>query len=228
MTRPWRDWLVALVILLVLKEVMLTSGTWRYRLTLSVEDHGTVYTGSSVIEITSLSHKYLPLPLAGTQCSSRVRGEAVAVQIGSKGTLFATLSHDAPPQLVYDMFPRPEGPGGGCTPSGIRYYRSLDEGRRDVPFDRLPLLVRFRDPGDPTTVERVDPHYLEASFGEGVRLIGAQIEMTDDPVTWGIKETLPWLPKYKDKLLDGRTIHTAEAPNQLANSLGMGSFSTED
>ena len=42
------------------------------------------------------------------------------------------------------------------------------KGRVELAPGDLPLLVRFRDINDPTTVERVDPNDLAASFGPGV------------------------------------------------------------
>jgi hypothetical protein len=55
------------------------------------------------------------------------------------------------------------------------------------------MFVRFRDINDPNTVERVDPNNLAASFGPGVRLTRATIEITDAPVTTGIEKELEWL-----------------------------------
>lgn len=54
-----------------------------------------------------------------------------------------------------------------------------------------PMLVTFGDLGDPTSVARVDPDDLAASFGEGVSLKRVTVELTDDPVTKGIEERLP-------------------------------------
>src|SRR5690606_12946635 len=43
-----------------------------------------------------------------------------------------------------------------------------------------PYLVRFRDISDPRTVEAVDPENLAVTYGPGVRLRRATIELTDD------------------------------------------------
>ena len=78
------------------------------------------------------------------------------------------------------------------------YVAYLDEVNRlkpkgELPFKDLPVLVRFRDPKVPTSVELVDPLNLAASFGSGVTLTRASVEITDDPVTKGIESRLPWL-----------------------------------
>jgi hypothetical protein len=59
------------------------------------------------------------------------------------------------------------------------------------------VLVRFRDPSDPTRVELVDPLDLAASFGPGVILKSAFAEITGDPITQGIEDRLPWLKSSK-------------------------------
>lgn len=136
-------------------------------------------------------------------------GEATVVDIGSRGRLFATVARES--DLVssgvgnfYDgceaPFPREKFPGkfaqGGSADD--EYVDYLDELNRqkpkgDVPFEYLPMLVRFRDLNDPTSVERVDPSDLAASFGAGVKLERMSIEITDAPVTYGIQAVLPWL-----------------------------------
>jgi hypothetical protein len=42
-------------------------------------------------------------------------------------------------------------------------------------------------------VELVDPLNIATSFGSGVTLTRASVEITDDPVTKGIETRLPWL-----------------------------------
>lgn len=83
-----------------------------------------------------------------------------------------------------------------------KYAAYLDELNRlkpegDVPPSSLPALVRFRDPHDPTSVQLVDPLNLAASFGAGVMLERAFVEIIDDPVTNGIEARLPWLALSK-------------------------------
>lgn len=175
---------------------IVTTGTWRYRLTLTVNDNGTLHTGSSVIEVNVMQGlEFLPesVPAIG------LRGEAVTVDLGKKGQLFALLSKendvDYAKMFVFVMFPSELG---GTTPEGIRYYSNL-KGKREIPFKDLPILVRFRDINDPKTVEKVDPKNLEASFGKGITLESATIEMTHDAVTTGINKKVKWLEEWKKR-----------------------------
>ena len=70
-----------------------------------------------------------------------------------------------------------------------------------MPFKYLPMLVRFRDPSDPTSVERVDPADLAASFEPGVKSDRMIIEITDASVTKGIETALPWLARGESQRL---------------------------
>jgi hypothetical protein len=56
----------------------------------------------------------------------------------------------------------------------------------------LPLLVRFRDIGDLSTVEIVDPDNFSAAFGPGVKIARVHAEVVDEPVTTGIVGKLKW------------------------------------
>ena len=88
-----------------------------------------------------------------------------------------------------------------------------------------PMLVAFGDEADPTSVARVDPDDLAASFGEGVTLKRITVALTNDPVTTGIEERLGWLPQYFDKMLDGNRLRRIDADNRFANSISQNSFS---
>ena len=90
-----------------------------------------------------------------------------------------------------------------------------------------PLLVTFADPADPTSVQRVDPANLAASFGPGVTLKRITVEVTNDPVTTGIEKRLGWLGTQRGALLN---IPVSEypplgTPLPFAASITEGAFS---
>ena len=65
---------------------------------------------------------------------------------------------------------------------------------RELSSDQYPMLVTFADINDPTTVRRVDPDNLAASFGPGVSLKRITFGITGEDVTDGrIRELLPWI-----------------------------------
>ena len=67
-----------------------------------------------------------------------------------------------------------------------------------LPADGLPVLVTFDDIADPTSVERVDPADLTASFGPGVELKAVTLEITDEPVTVGYVEAVLGVTFFRD------------------------------
>jgi hypothetical protein len=214
------------------------TATLRYRLTLQAEVDGEPRSGSGVIEVTYSKNND---PISQAAFSIDVRGEAVALDLGPRGTLFALLKPDTdsrsgPEYIVLRAFDFP----GGALPSpvvtGLQQVRHLS-GKRELPLKSLPLLARFRDLSDPKTVEKVEPLELEKRFGAGVKLVRAEIEIVSaglwpfnrigvsgEPTTIGIERRLSWLPKYYDLKLDGQRYETASSQARFANSLAAGDF----
>lgn len=57
--------------------------------------------------------------------------------------------------------------------------------------------MRFRNPSDYRTLERVDPDNLSATFGIGVRLQKVTVQITKADRVRRVIRYLPWLPKVK-------------------------------
>jgi hypothetical protein len=183
----------------------------RYRFTLVVDDNGRTVRGSAVYN-TWWSEMAFPGLAGGRPWRFIYSGEATYVDLDAPGTLFALMTYDPlrtregsaqnPAGLLVAAF---DSSIGGATWDLL--YRIRDtRGPVDVPTERLPLLVHFRDLNDPTTAERVDPSDLAASFGSGIKVQRATIEMTTDPVTTGIEQKVPWLAlpqPAQDKLFKG-------------------------
>lgn len=201
------------------------------RITIDVETPEGLKTGSSVQEIV---FSVEPCPLcntSGPKFRRHVRGEAVAVDLGPRGTLFALMvggkEHPAPDPVTPIIVEMVFGPKQDKNWRGVEAVRALGRatGKADVPAELMPFMVRFRDVNDPKSVERVDSDNLAASFGPGVKLANATIEITRDPVTTGIAKWLGWLPHFYGRMLDGdRGGSRAGAENRLANDLSSGSF----
>ncbi len=170
------------------------------RITIDVETPEGLKTGSSVHEVVfSLE----PCPLcntSGPKFRRHVRSEAVVVDLGERGTLFALLNggggnypeaDPVTPFILEKLFGLKEDKDW----RGAEAVRVLGRasGQADIPQNLLPFMVRFRDLNDPKTVERVDPDNLAASFGPGVKLNKAMIEITRDSVTTRIGKRLTWL-----------------------------------
>jgi hypothetical protein len=154
-----------------------------------------------------------------------VKGEAIPVDLGTRGTFFALLVRDQTRKdstsfdgALTDI--APETARAGDMPGPLDAL-NRHKGRLNIP---LRLLLRFCDLSDPKSVERVDPEHLDQAFGEGVKLIRATVEITSDPITTGIEKRLPWVKDYYNKRLDGERYGTITASNRLANELASGDF----
>jgi hypothetical protein len=186
--------------------------TIRYRLTLEVETPDGMRSGASVVELKTTFQDGLLGGIASNSLISNIRGEASVVDLGARGLLFCLLTGDpsrpgsvGAERVAGTAFPMPRPPQTRYDSSAYLagYFDDLNRRlpKTEFAFELLPLLVRFRDIADPKSVERVDPDDLEKSFGPGVRLKRATIEITDDAVTTGIEKRLGWLQPYPEPSL---------------------------
>ena len=87
----WKIFLVCALIVggvYACNEIAYRNFSLRYRLTVSVEDNGQIKTGASIVEagLESLT-AFLCFPVCGQNL--RFAGNAVAIDLGAKGLLFA-------------------------------------------------------------------------------------------------------------------------------------------
>jgi hypothetical protein len=177
---------------------------YRYRLTVEVDTPQGLRTGSSVIEVVSgMVDDGAVVIGVGT----RVRGEAVAVDLPGGKVLFALLSKpnsaEGASEYAHDALITKRWSGKD------EYLADLNAmlRRRDTavlprhippaypsapPATSYPMLVTFGNIADPKTVAVVDPDNLAASFGRGVKLRRITVQMTDAAVTVGIEKRLGW------------------------------------
>jgi len=184
-----------------------SSYNWRYKMTVTVDTPEGEVSGSAVHEIRNSLYGS-PLSQGGNP--GKISGEAVVVDLGERGVLFALIS-DRSDNRFSENFPVPGKVGaiGSTTPEGIKYQSSLPVGTKAVLDPHTPQgypkLVTFTDMDDPKSVTLVqewerrgeagyafnDQLLLKADlfeelFGEGVRLKEITIEIADEPVTWGV------------------------------------------
>ncbi|MEM1195597.1 MAG: hypothetical protein AAGH57_05795 [Pseudomonadota bacterium] len=178
---------------------------YRYRLTVEVDTPVGLKTGSSVIEVVQTIGPAGVNP-ERSQIYRKVRGEAVAVDLPSGQTLYALLRSRTDRDWAARVFLRyaaESAPSPAINPGNYDRLFSI-EGEVELPrewpsegpvprFDGYPVLVVFDDLADPTTVKEVDPDKLSIEFGESIALRRITLELTDEPVTFGVEEHLPWL-----------------------------------
>jgi hypothetical protein len=186
------------------------TATVNYEMTIEVDDNGKIYSGRGVWSQTYEGSR------------PRGRGDAIAVDIGTKGTLFVlkTTRENGPDEVFYgnDLF------GNGDRGRAIRGQGSMGLNRYEQLTDiasrvgqtglvdcynlgelvSCPRMVAFKDMSNPQSVVDVDPTNLSAAFGSGVRLRPMRVTVTKEHVTKANHcERMPWLNQFNDVKFDG-------------------------
>ena len=203
------------------------TNTYRYRLTIDVMTPQGLRSGSSVIEVKTVASN----GLQGGAVQSKIRGEAVMVDLPNGKTLFALLDRAgevAPGTLLRHS--------GIAPATGKEYLESLDfmkkiGGQSDVPEDleerrtaqgtpRLwPTFVYFSDIHDPKSVMKIAPERFD-ELGSGYKLSKIKVKISDDNVTQLIQKKLPWLSEYRGVMLDGSKYNDGSSEaNALSSEL---------
>lgn len=173
------------------------SYAWNQKLTLTVETPQGEVSGTGIVRVVWSDSP--DLFGDAPHWHSKVRGEATVVELGEEKYLFALIG--GAERLALRVFHQgrfPQDTDG--LASIIRHVAAQRHGTaRPVPPEAMPLLVTFTDIADPTTVTRVDPDDLAASFGPGYRLNSITLEITDERVTEGkLEKVLGWLGEYPE------------------------------
>ncbi len=167
--------------------------SWRYKVIVSVDTPEGLKTGSAVREaIVKFEPRpgYKPHPYHVT---TKVKGEAVVVDLGERGVLFALIDPDDY-RFLFEAFPGPPG----LTVEGAEFYSNLSIGKKSILNDHFPWLVTFLDSSDPKTIKAINKDNIRKILGKDTILSEISIEMTNEPVTWGkINQFLKWFGKEK-------------------------------
>ncbi len=161
--------------------------TFRFRMTVELQTVKGLKSGSSVMEYYSHKEPAL-LPEEGSGFRAGIsRGEAVVVDAPS-GPIFALLTMsngsadiDVLGAFAPELWDRPWEE----KMAAVRRLSSEDGIKVTLPRAGWPMMVRFADANDPSSVERVDPAAI------GVKRI--LLETTNEDVTVGIQKRLRWL-----------------------------------
>ena len=162
---------------------LLGGNKYRFRMTVEVETPQGLRSGSSVYEVSAWNE-------VGMDPSGRIRrmtlkGEAIVLDLPA-GPVFVLLrTSGANPDIDLadaSMATLDQEYRNDWVESAGRISGSWSTRRGEVPRADWPLMVRFRDIKDPTSVEPVDPDTI------GVKRI--VLETTSDEVTTGIEKRL--------------------------------------
>ena len=193
--------------------------SWTQELTIVVATPDGEVSGSSVTRIKAKKVDWGPLQARGV--TYRVSGEAVMVELAPGRYLFALLQ--GMDTLAWGVFPQ-------YAPS--RDFDSWAGGLSDfqvtdaiVPQRSYPVLVTFDDIDDPTSIKRVEPDDLAATFGEGFALKEMRLSVnTVKRQSAKLESVLTWHESVGGGMLDGRKFSSIDAPNRLANDLSWIDF----
>lgn len=141
--------------------------------------------------------------------------EAIPIDLGVDGMIFALntypyLKFGQRPLLLATACDLPEVERSGNIAEYQRFLALLlaVDHPCEVPESSWPILVRFADPRDPNTIERIFPRDLPSLTQGRVRLSRVAVEPTTDAPTTGIERYLPWVDKNMAQ--DGVPIVTTE------------------
>ncbi|WP_156712004.1 twin-arginine translocation signal domain-containing protein [Nitratireductor arenosus] len=167
---------------------------WNQKLTVEVLVDGEIASGSAVSYVRWQEADALD------NYSTAYRGEATVVDLGERGVLFALIGEATKYVAGYTLH---EELGERRSDYETLYPKVAGfRGVREVAREAYPLLVTFTDIADPTTVKRVDPDDLAATFGPGVALKRITLEITDEAVTEGeVEAVLGWLRWSRERFL---------------------------
>lgn len=164
---------------------------WRYKVIVEIDTPEGVKSGSAVREACLTPFKGYNPQVADFK--QRVVGEAVVVDLGERGTVFAIMNRDG---SIFDIENAFDGPKL-FSQEGIEYYSALPNGATAQLTRDLPGFVTFDNLDDPKSIRGAGAHVMPQVFGDGVSLKKVSVEITDEPLTWGIEKWLPWLPERK-------------------------------
>ena len=197
--------------------------SWRYKMTVEIDTPEGLKSGSAVREVTMIINPP-EFDAKSPRIETKVRGEAVVVDLGERGVVFALLkggpvaSPDHAKQISQKLFPNPR------NVDLVDYYKENFDQLKGKPKtladEQHPLMVTFKDVNDPKSITLVrsvkstqestfvNPEYVtkdhfEEFFGKGVQLRKVNIELTDEEVTKGISKKLIWFNDFKDNYLHG-------------------------
>ena len=165
---------------------------WHQKLTVTVATPAGEVSGASVTAVEVDGFDGL-LPDGG-DVDSRLRGEAVLVEVAPGRYLFVLLTGALGwADAAYGL----GGPGTVFEENMRTVEAQVGKPPVPLPPKTWPLMVTFTDIHDPKTVQQVDPDDLAASFGPGVSLKAVTLAVTDEPVTEGkVEAVLVWLADY--------------------------------
>lgn len=187
-----------------------SSTSWNQRLTLVILTPQGEVRGSAVTNVRASFYSNASMNF-GTEVVYGLTGEATVVEVLPGRLLFA-LKDDSEElcfRAAKDRF-------AVMTRGAWLHAISGQTEPVGLSGDLIPMLVTFDDITKPETMRRVDPADLAAVFGEGVRLKAVTLEITEEAVTEGRVETMPfWKQLVEQRTFSGLHFFDPERPASI-------------
>jgi len=178
-----------------------------YRVSFEAKIDDTVYTGSTVVEVTYVkTPNWQNWPGVSDDDYPHIRGEAASLTLPD-GEVICLLAGAGARQVgeransidwiaanLLAHYPLNYSQG---TFVSVEMAPHLS-GSAEIPPKLMPPMIVFSDPLDPTTAHLVDAADPDRALAPGVHFLGARIAVTLDPVSTGIGTVLPWLGDRND------------------------------
>lgn len=167
----------------------------RYRVTVEIETPEGIKTGSAVREVGAYTEPSI-LPDQGGTSYNITKGEAVVIDLGQRGVVFALLGDEQEARLVSRAL-RLEGKlSFQLKPSEYPqfvYFKDMTDPKTVAPLLQFDMCPDER--GIPRNLRCIKNDMFAQTFGDGVNLVSVGIESTPDTVSLGAVEAfLTWLP----------------------------------
>lgn len=147
----------------------------RYKMTVTVETPEGVKTGYAVREASRYTEPSI-LPDQGGTMYNIIKGEAVVVDLESRGTLFVIMDGEREAKAVM---------------KALTQSVSVDFFTMQPKF--YPRFIYFKNNHDPKSVEKVSQKLLHEVYGEGVALRQISIAKANEDIIYTIHAYIPWV-----------------------------------
>ncbi|TIX90514.1 hypothetical protein [Rhizobium sp. P44RR-XXIV] len=186
---------LALAAFIYVRDVSYVVDSYRYRLTVNFMVDGKPLSASGVVQETIHSPPCILLEQTCGRIS--IKGDAIPVSFPNGRTAFVLLEVvDENRGATVGLFPSSALPKASPTGKMNAWMHKDFEVRTKL----LPTIVFFADTGDPSSIIIVEPTNIAEIGGPSAVYQNAIVTVTDEPVTRGLENRLPWILTYKNNL----------------------------
>ena len=200
----------ALAGLAMWQRIASTEDEFSYRVQVTFDENGARVMGSNVVHVAIRRN----IPCIG-MCgyTFAVQGQAIPIKFSNGKYLFALLG------VADHSFRARSMPFQAFK--ALPPYRKVSELPHhpiNVPSEYVPTVIYFADMADPNSAVIANQGNLQTLVGENVRLTSVSVNLTDEPVSTGIDQLLPWVEKQQVALTSNQNISTSHSLYPETNS----------